>query len=64
MYMYVHVHVYMYDTTVVTVLCVRACVCVGVQPVFSTLGRCMCLVTIIKHGQLGQGNTKDWPLLY
>ena len=52
-YMYVHVHVYiymMYETNVLSVLCVRACVCVYtcicVQPFCSTLGRCMCLVTI------------------
>ena len=47
----VHVYMYMmYNTNVLSVLCVRACVCVYtcicVQPFFSTLGRCMCLVTI------------------
>ena len=58
MYMYVHVLVYLFDTTVVTVLCVRA-------------GVCMCAALLLhsgevyvfghnKHGLLGQGNTKDW----
>ena len=58
MYLYVQVHVYMYDTNVVTALCVPACVC-------------MCAAILLhsgevyvfghnKHGQLGQGNTKDW----
>ena len=59
----VHVYMYMmYETNVLSVLCVRACVCVYMY---------MCAAILLhsgevyvfghnKHGQLGQGNTKDW----
>ena len=53
----VHVHVlvdvYMYDTNVLTVLC---CVCAAIllhSGEVYVFGH-------NKHGQLGQGNTKDW----